>query len=202
MRSRQISVKPRLWVQKPKIEEKLQRARHLTHCARPHPEPARMGCLCSKGAYPTTYEDVAGSKKIALESPGRLGCRFAGIKFAHDGVENSKRHRGSGKLVLVDDALHFWLRCTDVYFAIELKDCVKVELRDSWGGVRIQRTGKEKERTAIVVVTFKSRGGKTLNQAGFVVLPDQKQAWLTKTRQAALDAGGFSIVEGRARPRA
>ena len=106
-----------------------------------------MGCLCSKGAYVTTYEDIAGSKKIALESPGRLGCRFAGIKFAHDGVENSKRHRGSGKLVLVDDALHFWLRCTDVYFAIELKDCVKVELRDSWGGVRIQRTGKEKERT-------------------------------------------------------
>ena len=63
-----------------------------------------MGCLCSKGAYVTTYEDIAGSKKIALESPGRLGCRFAGIKFAHDGVENSKRHRGSGKLVLVDDA--------------------------------------------------------------------------------------------------
>lgn len=117
-----------------------------------------MGCLCSKGAYATTYEDVAGSKKIALESPGRLGCRFAGIKFGHNGVENSKRHRGSGKLVLVDEALHFWLRCTDVYFAIELKDCVKVELRDSWGGVRIQRTGKEKERTAIVVVTFKSRG--------------------------------------------
>ena len=62
-----------------------------------------MGCLCSKGAYPTTYEDIAGSKKIALESPGRLGCRFAGIKFAHDGGENSKRHRGSGKLVLEVD---------------------------------------------------------------------------------------------------
>lgn len=158
-----------------------------------------MGCACSKGAYATAYEDVAGSKKIALESPGRLGCRFAGVKFPHAGVE--KRDRGSGKLVLVDDALHFWLRCSDVYFSVALRDCVKVELKDAWGGVRVQATGKERDRTAILVVTFKSEGGKSLNQAGFVVLPAQKQGWLTKTRQAALDAGGFSIVEGRARPR-
>ena len=167
-----------------------------------HPTPrSGMGCACSKGAYATAYEDVAGSKKIALESPGRLGCRFAGVKFPHAGVENSGKHRGSGKLVLVDDALHFWLRCSDVYFSVALRDCVKVELKDAWGGVRVQATGKERDRTAILVVTFKSEGGKSLNQAGFVVLPAQKQAWLTKTRQAALDAGGFSIVEGRARPR-
>ena len=103
--------------------------------------------------------------------------------------------------MLVDDALHFWLRCSDVYLSVALRDCVKVELKDAWGGVRVQATGKERDRTAIMVVTFKSEGGKSLNQAGFVVLPAQKQAWLTKTRQAALDAGGFSIVEGRARPR-
>ena len=117
-----------------------------------------MGCACSKGAYATAYEDVAGSKKIALESPGRLGCRFAGVKFPHAGVENSGKHRGSGKLVLVDDALHFWLRCSDVYLSVALRDCVKVELKDAWGGVRVQATGKERDRTAIMVVTFKSEG--------------------------------------------
>ena len=68
-------------------------------------------------------------------------------------------NRGSGKLVLVDDALHFWLRCSDVYFSVALRDCVKVELKDAWGGVRVQATGKERDRTAILVVTFKSEGG-------------------------------------------
>ena len=117
-------------------------------------------------------------------------------QVSHAGVENSGKHREAASSCSWTTRCT-WLRCSDVYLSVALRDCVKVELKDAWGGVRVQATGRARQDRH-PCRNVQVGGGKSLNQAGFVVLPAQKQAWLTKTRQAALDAGGFSIVEGRA----